>query len=57
VPLLLYRGTVAMLIYTDNGILIGPSADNIDDVIPILQAPAGKNKECRAFNITDKGDL
>jgi hypothetical protein len=42
---------------SDDGILIGPAAGDIDDVIRILQAPAGKDKEFRAFNITDEGDL
>jgi hypothetical protein len=46
-----------MLIYTDDGILIGPTAGNINDVIQILQAPAGKDKEFRVFNITNEGGL
>jgi hypothetical protein len=33
---LYYRGTVTMLIYTDDGILIGPTAGDIDDVIRIM---------------------
>jgi hypothetical protein len=54
---LYYWGTVAMLIYTDDGILIGPTASNIDDVIQIMQTPAGKENGYRAFNTTDKGNL
>jgi hypothetical protein len=45
---------VNLLIYTDDGILIGNDDSNIDAVIALLRAPT---KETRAFNMTDEGDL
>ena len=55
---LYYRGKVAMLIYTDDGILIGPTSKHIDEAIAILQAPITKKGEkFRAFKMTDEGDL
>ncbi len=54
---LYYRGKVALLIYTDDGILIGPTPQDIDEVIELLKATAGKTTEFRAFNMTDEGDL
>jgi len=54
---LYYRGKVALLIYTDDGILIGPTPKDINDVIKLLKKKAGKEDEFRAFNMTDEGDL
>lgn len=54
---LYYRKNVAMLIYTDDGIFVGPTQGEIDEAITVLKIPAGKNNEFRAFNLTDEGDL
>ena len=54
---LYYRGRVAMLIYTDDGIFCAPTQGDIDEVMAILQAPAGKRNEYRAFKMTDEGDI
>jgi hypothetical protein len=54
---LYYRGKVAMLIYTDDGIFVGPTSADIDEAIRILQQPVGKDGIYRAFNLTDEGDL
>ena len=54
---LYFRGKVALLIYTDDGILIGPTPSDIDDVIKLLKGKAGKKSEFKAFNMTDEGDL
>jgi hypothetical protein len=56
---LYYRGQVALLIYTDDGILIGPTPADIDKVIALIKAPVtAKGKQThRAFNITDEGTV
>jgi Reverse transcriptase (RNA-dependent DNA polymerase) len=57
---LYYRGPVTLMIYTDDGILIGPTAESIDEVISLMQTsvPSGDNQEGhRAFKLTDEGDL
>jgi len=46
-----------MLIYTDDGIFCAPNQGAIDEVMAILQAPAGKQQEHRAFKMTDEGDI
>jgi Reverse transcriptase (RNA-dependent DNA polymerase) len=56
---LYYRKDVAMLIYTDDGILIGPKPSDLDSIIALLKAPVvkgGEQTHC-AFNITDEGTL
>jgi Reverse transcriptase (RNA-dependent DNA polymerase)/GAG-pre-integrase domain len=56
---LYYRKDVALLIYTDDGILIGPNPKDLDAIIALLKAPVvarGKQTH-RAFNITDEGTL
>jgi hypothetical protein len=56
---LYYRKDVALLIYTDDGILIGPSPVDLDAIIELLKAPVivdGTHTH-RAFNITDEGTL
>jgi hypothetical protein len=45
---------VNLLIYTDDGILIGNEDSDIDAVIALLREPT---KETRAFNMTDEGNL
>jgi hypothetical protein len=45
---------VNLLIYTDDGILIGNNDADIDAVIALLRTPT---KETRAFNMTDEGNL
>jgi Reverse transcriptase (RNA-dependent DNA polymerase) len=56
---LYYRKDVALLIYTDDGILIGPSPGDLDAIIELLEAPVvtGGKQTHRAFNITDEGTL
>ena len=54
---LYYRGNVAILIYTDDGIFVRPTPGEIDEVIALLKLPAGNGKEFRAFNMTDEGNL
>jgi Reverse transcriptase (RNA-dependent DNA polymerase) len=56
---LYYRKDVALLIYTDDGILIGPSPEDLDAIIELLKAPVvtGGKQTHRAFNITDEGTL
>jgi Reverse transcriptase (RNA-dependent DNA polymerase) len=51
---LYYRKDVALLIYTDDGILISPKPGDLDTIIELLKA--GKQTH-QAFNITDKGTL
>ena len=46
-----------MLIYTDDGIFCAPTQGDIDEVMVILQAPAGRHKEFRAFKMTDEGNI
>lgn len=48
---------VNLLIYTDDGILTGKDDRSIDEVLKLLQQPAGENKEFRPFNITDEGNV
>jgi Reverse transcriptase (RNA-dependent DNA polymerase) len=45
---------VNLLIYTDDGILIGNNDADIDAVIALLREPT---KRTRAFNMTDEGNL
>jgi Reverse transcriptase (RNA-dependent DNA polymerase)/GAG-pre-integrase domain len=56
---LYYRKDVALLIYTDDGILIGPKPSDLDAIIDLLKAPvlAGNKQTHRAFKITDEGTL
>jgi hypothetical protein len=56
---LYYWKDVALLIYTDEGILIGPKPGDLDAIIVLLKAPVTKNgkQTHRAFNITDEGTL
>jgi hypothetical protein len=55
---LYYRGNVAMLIYTDDGIFIGPTSKEIDEVMALLKVPVTTTEgKFRAFNLTDEGDL
>ncbi len=51
---LYYRGKVSLLIYTDDGIFIGPTQGDIDAAYADLTSPAPGHK---AFKMTDKGDL
>ena len=41
----------------DDGILIGPTPQDIDEVIDLLKATADKTTEFRVFNMTDEGNL
>jgi Reverse transcriptase (RNA-dependent DNA polymerase) len=56
---LYYCKDVALLIYTDDGILIGPKPSDLDAIIELLKAPVrvGGKQTHRAFKITDKGTL
>jgi Reverse transcriptase (RNA-dependent DNA polymerase) len=56
---LYYRKDVALLIYTDDGILIGPKPSDLDAIIALLKAPviSDRKQTHRAFNITDEGTL
>jgi Reverse transcriptase (RNA-dependent DNA polymerase) len=56
---LYFRGNVAMLIYTDDGILIAPTQDEIDTVIDVIRNPCvtASGQTFKAFNITDEGTL
>jgi Reverse transcriptase (RNA-dependent DNA polymerase) len=56
---LYYRKDVALLIYTDDGILIGPKPSDLDAIIELLKAPVrvGGKQTHRAFKITDEGTL
>jgi Reverse transcriptase (RNA-dependent DNA polymerase)/GAG-pre-integrase domain len=56
---LYYRRDVALLIYTDDGILIGPTPADLDAIIALFKAPVvtGGKQTHRSFNITDEGTL
>ena len=43
-----YKGSTIFVVYVDDGILIGPDASEIDDIIKSLQED---------YNLTDEGDL
>ena len=54
-----YRGDVALLIYTDDGIFIGPDQKQIQDCYDILVKPITDKagNQLRAFKMTDEGSL
>jgi hypothetical protein len=54
-----YRGNVSLLIYTDDGIFIGPNQKEIQECYDLLSAKFVDNKgtEHRAFKMSDEGDL
>ena len=57
-----YRGNVALLIYTDEGIFIGPIHEEIDKCSQILTHPfvdetVTPHQEYQAFKMTDQGSL
>lgn len=43
-----YKGTTIFLVYVDDGILAGPSAEEIDDIIKALE---------KRYDVTDEGDI
>jgi hypothetical protein len=51
---LYYRGKVALMIYTDDGIFVGPTDQDINEAYKCLTEPIGEH---RAFKMTDEGDL
>jgi Reverse transcriptase (RNA-dependent DNA polymerase) len=56
---LYFRGNVALLMYTDDGILIAPTQGEIDEAIEIIRNPCttAAGQTFKAFNITDEGTL
>lgn len=54
-----YRGKVALLIYVDDGILIGPTEKEIQVCYDLLSCEFidSSGKKFRKFKITDEGDL
>lgn len=54
-----YRGPVALMIYTDDGIFIGPTDRAIEECFVLLsnEYTDHNGKKYRAFNITDEGTL
>jgi hypothetical protein len=49
-----YRGSMILLAYVDDCIIISPSDDDIDDIIEALKQPTA---DTRAFDLTDEGEL
>ena len=49
-----YRGSMILLAYVDDCIIISPSDDDIDEVIESLKQPTA---DTRAFDMTDEGEL
>ena len=54
-----YRGAVSLMIYTDDGIFIGPTDKQIQECFDLLaqEFTDSKGKKHRAFKITDEGTL
>ena len=55
-----YRGKVSLLIYTDDGIFIGPNQKEIQesyDLVLLAKFVDKKGTEHRAFKMSDEGDL
>jgi Reverse transcriptase (RNA-dependent DNA polymerase) len=53
------RGKVALLVYTDDGIIVGPTPSDIDDIVNIIRSPVmdGNAVAHCAFNITNDGSI
>ena len=54
-----YQGSVALMIYTDDGIFIGPTEKQIQECFDVLSKEHidQKGTKHRAFKITDEGTL
>eukprot|EP00978_Attheya_sp_CCMP212_P007481 scaffold17327_cov67-Attheya_sp.AAC.5 len=49
-----YRGSMILLAYVDDCIIISPDDKDIDDIIQLMKVPC---KGTRAFDVTDEGQL
>ena len=47
-PAVFYKGQTIFVVYVDNGILIGPNKEEIDNIIEDIW---------KEYNLTDEGDL